>query len=126
MLGRISPNRKPNANARAFVIGYNEHPAKQQAHPRFTARYDDTIKKQNNFRAFPEHRQADDGGKGHQGSRPTHDIAPEPADILAHLAAVTRHPYIVPGKHDHRETENGRIKDFLARTCERAGQSARE
>ena len=48
------------------------------------------------------------------------------AQLGGKLAAVPRHPHIVPGQHQHGETENAGIEHFLAAAAEQFRQSARE
>ena len=86
----------------------------------------DAIEKQNDLRAFAQHRDRHHDGERQQRFRSGGDGFAGGAQLGDQFAAVTRHPHIVPGQHQHRKAENPGIEDFLTAAAEQFRQPAGE
>ena len=84
----------------------------------------DAVKKQNDLRALAQHRDRDHDGKRRERLRSGDHRFAGGAQFGRKLAAVPRHPHIMPREHEHGEAENGRVEHLLATATEQVRKSA--
>ena len=78
----------------------------------------DTVKKQHHFGAFTQHRDRDHDGERQERLRAGDHGFAGGAQFLGKLAAVSRHPDVMPGQHHHGETKNAGVENLLAGATE--------
>ena len=88
------------------------------------SRGSDAIEKQHDFRALAQHRDRDHERERGKRLRAGNDSLTGGAHVGGKLAAVPRHPDIMPAEHQHREAENAGVEQFLAVAAEQLRQSA--
>ena len=86
----------------------------------------DAVEKQHHLGAFAQHRDRHHDGERQQRFGAGGNRLAGRAQLGDKLAAVPRHPDIVPGQHQHREAENAGVEHFLAAAAEQFGQAAGE
>ena len=87
---------------------------------------EDAVEEQHDFGAFAQHREADhDGERGQRLGAFAHRRA-DAAHFGGDLAAVPRHPGVVPHQHDDGDAEHAGIEQFLAGALERFRNDAGE
>ncbi len=101
----------------------SEQATNQQGRTRCARRHD-AVKEQHHLRSFAQHGQSDDDRKcGERLCAFAHGIA-NPAHFVRDFATMARHPGVVPHQHDHRDTEDAGVEEFLTGALERIRDDA--
>ena len=85
---------------------------------------DNPIKEKDDLGPFAHDRDEDDHGERGQRPAPRADVDADLAQLGDELAAVLRHPHIVPGETDDGDDEHARIQQLLARAGKGVGNGA--
>ena len=91
---------------------------------------DQAVHEERNLRAFAHHRDGADHSEREDRLRARPHRFADPLDVGCELAAMARHPDVVPGQHHDGDDEDRGVEDFLADPrqgfADRAGKGGHE
>ena len=89
-------------------------------------RDDNAVEKQNDLGALAQHRNGDDDRQRTRRLVTGEDGAADRKHFLGDLAAVARHPDVMPAEHDRGEDEHAGVEQLLAAALEQFGENTGE